>query len=337
MIKEKYSIDVQKNDEESAAIITGVLPKDELDVAYDTALEEQRATIEIKGFRKGQAPKEQIEKAVGENTIYTKAAEQMVRLLYPTIIAESKLDVVGIPQLNFTKLAKGNDVHFEVKVSFIEEFKLPDYVAIAKAELRADVEEVKQEDIDAIQAQIKNGIREGKDLDKPLTDEEVKKIAQVETVDEFLKLLKENLKREKEVQAKQKHRVRLAKSLIDKVNINVPKLLVDTRVNMLVDRLKFDARRMGGTFEDFLKKENKTEEQIREDMIPKAKESVIFELLLDKISEKENIKVEDNEIVEQVEQVMKANPKAQKEYVQAYIKEELKREKVIQMLESYTK
>lgn len=332
----KYSINVQRDNEKGLISITGVIPHNEVEEIYKATLQKEAEVTEIKGFRKGKAPIDKVESALGENKIFASSAESIVRILYPAVISEKKLDVIGTPELQFTKLARGNDVEFLIKVGFIEDFEVPDYKKIATAEIPADKTPVKDEDVETIIKQIKTGLRDGKDLEKPLSIEELKKVGKYDSVEEFEKKLRSNLSKEKEFQAKQKHRARIAKSLVDKVNINPPKVLIDSRVNMMIDRMKFDARRFGTTFEAYLKQINKTEEALREEIIPKAKESVIFELILDKIANKEKIEADESEIVDKIKKVLEQNPKANESYVKAYLKEESRREKTLQKLETYS-
>ena len=333
---EKYSISIEKDTDDSSVVIKGTLPKNEVEASYQTIIEKERGNIEIKGFRKGKVPTDKIVEVLGENELFTRAAEQIIKMLYPTIILDNKLDPVGIPKLQFTKLAKGNDVDFEIKINVIEEFNLPDYKAIAKSEIPADKVDVTDEEVNVLINQIKSGFRGGKNLDEPFSDDELKKLGKFENIETFETHIKRNLKLEKDFQAKQKHRARIAKALVDKVDLKVPSILVDTRLSMMIDKLKFDSRRMGTTFEEYLNKENKTEEGMKTELEPRAVESVIFELILDRIAGEENVNVEDIEVASQLEMILKQNPKANEDYAKSYLKEELRRERTLDRLESYS-
>lgn len=91
------------------------------------------ATLEVPGFRKGNAPFESIMHHFGAEKIYQEAVGALIEKQWPDIVSRVTADVVGKPTIAVMKLAKDNDV--EIAISFIARpaVSLPDYKRIARS------------------------------------------------------------------------------------------------------------------------------------------------------------------------------------------------------------
>lgn len=87
--------------------------------------------IEIKGFRKGKAPKEILEEKIGAEKILNAAAQKAVEESYKKIIFENKSEPISKPEVEILKIAKGNPFLFKVRVFVLPQISLPDYKKIA--------------------------------------------------------------------------------------------------------------------------------------------------------------------------------------------------------------
>jgi len=90
--------------------------------------------LKTEGFRPGKAPKEVIEKEVGEARILEEAVKEVIEENYPKVVLENKIEPITQPEIEVlpqTNLETGGGL--ELKVSFIvfPEIKLPDYKKIA--------------------------------------------------------------------------------------------------------------------------------------------------------------------------------------------------------------
>ncbi len=104
-------------------------------------------TINIAGFRKGQAPLDVVKKQVGEMAVYEQAAEQAVNKTLPEAIKQEKLLTVGQPAIGIDKLAPGNPFIYNATVPMMPSVKLGD---IKKIKAKKEAVEVKKEDIDKV-------------------------------------------------------------------------------------------------------------------------------------------------------------------------------------------
>lgn len=107
------------------------VPAEKFQEFFDKAILDLGKDLEIGGFRKGKAPKEIIEKAISQETIFKKAAEEAVKESYLQAIFKNKLEPLGQPEIEVLKLAPANPFEFKAKVSVWPEIKLPDYKKIA--------------------------------------------------------------------------------------------------------------------------------------------------------------------------------------------------------------
>ena len=138
------------------------LPKSQIEVLVEISVENFQnfiektikklgQEIEIPGFRKGFAPKEIIERQIGQAKILEQAAEMTINENYPNIInqlkKENKIEVVGQPEIQVLKLGMGNSLIYKMKFSILPEIKLGDYKKIAS--------QIKQNQVFVEEAEIK--------------------------------------------------------------------------------------------------------------------------------------------------------------------------------------
>ncbi len=87
--------------------------------------------LEIKGFRKGKAPKNIVEEHIGSEKILIEAGDLAVNKTYKKAVLENKIEAIFQPKIEIKKLAKGSDLVFSAKTAVLPEVKLPDYRKIA--------------------------------------------------------------------------------------------------------------------------------------------------------------------------------------------------------------
>lgn len=97
----------------------------------EKALSHLKKESSLPGFRKGKVPEKIIIEKVGEMGILDETAELLIKDVYPKVVADSALDVLGQPQIQVTKIAPGNPLEFTIRVALFPSFELPDYKNIA--------------------------------------------------------------------------------------------------------------------------------------------------------------------------------------------------------------
>ena len=133
----------------SEAEINFIIPAEEFNKFREKAILKLGEDFEIKGFRKGKAPREIIEKEFGQERIFREVAEFCIKENYIKAILESEIEPLGQPVIEILKLTPGNPLEFKAKVSVLPEVKLPDYKKIA-SETKKEKVSVSEKEIEEI-------------------------------------------------------------------------------------------------------------------------------------------------------------------------------------------
>lgn len=117
------------------------------------------------------------------------------------------------------------------------------------------------------------------------------------TMTELRTSIKQELTRERETQALQNLEGEIVKELSQKSSLTVPEILINDQISRLMTELRQNLTYRGQTFEEFLKREGKTEDEYRQAvLVPEAKQRVQAGLVLAEIAEKEGIEVTPEEL-----------------------------------------
>lgn len=287
------------------------------------ALENIGRDAKVDGFRPGHVPAGVLEKKVGDAGLLDEMAQLAIMEAYPAILADQKIDAIGRPEISITKIAAGNDLEFTVTTAVVPTVQVADYRTIAKAanksEIQATVDDGEIEraitelrQMRAHQQMHDEGIEHGehdhtkidpKDLPE-LTDDFVKSLGKFEGIDDFTAKLRENLLKEKQRHEAEKRRIEIIDGIIDQSTIDLPDVLVDFEIDKMMQQFAYDISMMGMTMEDYMKRIEKTESDLRKDWQETATKRAKMQLILDKISEKEKIAPSDDEIEAETQKIL---------------------------------
>ncbi len=336
--------------EKSMVEIGGEISSEVFESYRESALRELGHGIEIDGFRKGSAPQALIEKQIPEMHVLEEMAQRAIQTIYPTILEEHDIQAIGAPAVKIKKIAKGSPLVFALETAVIPEFKLPDYVKIAGTIKKEAGEEVSEKEIEDTLLEIRkmHGHKEAHG-DQPhehtdeefpipdLTDEFVQKLGDFKTVEDFKNKVKENLGLEKEGRAKSKTRAAMLEKILSETPMEIPNLLVEYELDRFMEQMKGDISRMGLTYEDYLKHLTKTEDEMRESYKADTEKKIKTEFILAEIGKVEKLEPDPVKVGEQVEGIMQAYQNVDKLQAEAYVKNMLQNETVIEFLESKMK
>ena len=90
---------------------------------YQKKLSQEQASSDLKGYRKGKAPLDVIEKFYGEQLRARVIYETMTNEFYK-IVTEKKISVVGQPALNPLSMDISKDINVEASYEIYPEFEL---------------------------------------------------------------------------------------------------------------------------------------------------------------------------------------------------------------------
>ena len=114
--------------------IIGTITAEKMSVMREKALKKLKESVELPGFRKGNVPDGLVAQKIGEGTLLEEAAEIALNEEYPNILDEHKIDAIGRPEIQITKIGVGSAMEFKIKTSIMPEVKLTDYKILAKKE-----------------------------------------------------------------------------------------------------------------------------------------------------------------------------------------------------------
>ena len=109
--------------------LTLKLDSSSLQEQYNKKIEEQQRSSNLKGYRKGKAPKDVIEQYYGDQITSQIIYEGMTNTFYKKI-SEDKISVVGQPQLNPLTMNIKKDIKFEAIYESYPEFTLKKFSSI---------------------------------------------------------------------------------------------------------------------------------------------------------------------------------------------------------------
>ncbi|MFA7560988.1 MAG: trigger factor [Candidatus Izemoplasmatales bacterium] len=103
--------------------------KDQFEHGLDHAFEVENAKVEIKGFRKGKAPRSAYEAKFGVESLYEEAIQHVLQETYYNTVMENEIDVVAQPKidLDVANIKRGEDFSYKVTVAVKPEIKLGEY------------------------------------------------------------------------------------------------------------------------------------------------------------------------------------------------------------------
>ncbi|MDD4803783.1 MAG: trigger factor [Candidatus Pacebacteria bacterium] len=358
-----YKIKDTKNLPDCEVEITAKIEEKALETYKTKAFNKIKEIAELPGFRKGHVPENILKEKFGELGILEDAAELAINDCAIEVIAESKVNFLGRPNITISKIAIGSPIEFKINVTTMPEVKLPDYKKIAKKENSKEekIEEVTEKQIDETIEQIRKMYSEQnhpksdkkqsdgasahvhsddckhntEEIPLPeINDEFVKKLGDFKDVADFRAKLKDNIAKEKEFKAKDKKRLEIIEEIIKGSEINMPKAITESELDKMEGQFKADIAQMGLQPEDYLKHIKKTWEELRSEWRPDAEKRAKTQIVLQKISLEEKLELNKEDMEKEITHLTEQYKSADPERIKAYVEMIFSNEAVVKFLES---
>lgn len=301
--------------------ITGVITSEFVAECRKEAIKELNNKVNFPGFRPGHIPEDTLVKRLGEGAVLEEAAEIALGREFPSVMKESGAFPIGRPTISIMKIAPGSPLEFKITTAVEPNFVLPDYKNLAKSVKLEKVEAATEKEIEDVKEEIKK-----QNLKPDLKEGEV-----------LEDKIKENLLKEKEFRAKEKHRLQIIDALLKETKIEVPHVLIQSELEKMLGQFKDDVARVGLTWPDYLKSIKKTEEEIKTEWHSKAVDRARAELIVMKVSEKEKIEPDEKEVEHEATHLLEHYPEADPIRARIYIYTQMRNEKVFEYLENLSK
>jgi len=176
-------------------------------------------------------------------------------------------------------LGKGDSRDIELEHEYEEEGKKNNY----KVKVHVDVNEVKQKEL------------------PELNDDFAKDISDVESFAELKKAIRSDLKEQAAKLSEERSKDELMKKIIAKTQYDIPETLISHEVDRMLADVAYNYR----IDLDKLKEDEQRYKEYRDNLRPRAHESLKYELLLAEIAKKEEIKVSEEEINKEIKDYAK--------------------------------
>jgi len=113
---------------------TLTIPKSQIADAYKHSLKEAAEHVTVKGFRKGKAPLDRVEREVGKQNLYEDVVRHVFPPAYADYIKKNKLEPITSPKVNIKSANELEDWEFEVEIAQKPVVQLGDYTKTVKAD-----------------------------------------------------------------------------------------------------------------------------------------------------------------------------------------------------------
>lgn len=240
--------------------VNGAVQKD----SYEKLFAARNKETEIKGFRKGEAPRNLVEQQVYSEVVKD-LTNLMVNYSVEELLADEGIIATTSPEVdkvNFTMVE--SPLSFTIKIDRLPDYKLPD---TKKFQVTPPSTEVKPEDIETARKNLwEEWLKKAKEEEKTefpaisdLWVEKQMKIPSIKTIPDLDKLLIEELEHAKLHQEEDNLVNASLEKAITAMGITVPATVIERGVKSNKESQEEQFKQYGITFEDYLKHYNKTE------------------------------------------------------------------------------
>lgn len=302
------------------------VPSKDFETLYEKAKTKVLGEAKLNGFRDGKVPYEAFVKAYGEFPIRQEMGYMAVDETYVNVIVGEKVEAIGRPEIAILKVTPGEDFEYQITTDVLPKVELGDYKKYHKEVKVEEIKEATEEEVnDAVEELRRMRIKEGADKDDlPEVNEEfLKSVGDFKTLEDLKTRIRENINNEKTWRENEKAKGKIFEMLVTDTKTEIPETLVENELLKIEDKIKGDLSQMGVSFEDYLKHMKMTHAEWKENEKTNAKKQVILQLALHAIAKKEDIKVSEKTLNNEVAHLMMHYKDLDIERAKAYTEEKM--------------
>jgi len=327
------------------------LTEEEFGEFFENSARDEMAKVEIKGFRKGQAPEKIAREYINYDKAFEKAAERAIKAILKKATEENEWDLIDAPKVEILEAKEG--FKFKANLVFLPEVKLNDYKKIAKEankEAKEKIEKITvekkevEEAVDWLMHSREHDHKEGEKCEhqeeekKELTDEMAKTFGDFKTAEELKKSIEEGIKAEKIIREADKNRAKIINKISEEAKIDVPEVMIKKMAENMKEEIK---ESLGGEekYNEYIKKnfEGKEDELLKKFSDQSLKE-IKAHLIIDEIARGERVMPEEKEVEEEMTKILNTvapdkRSEANLKRIYDYSFGKVKNEKVFKFLE----
>lgn len=172
-----------------------------------------------------------------------------------------------------------------------------------------------------------------------LDDEFAKDVSEFDTLAEYRKDVEKKVKEQKEASAKNQKELAVIDKLIENTEVIIPDAMIDDEVENMSNQFSSNLAYQGLNLETYCQYMNTNIDDFKKNLRPEAEKNVKLKLALEAVEKLEEIKVEDKEIDEKINELKKqygsesTNDDLNKnENVRHYMEEKIKQDKLMAVI-----
>ena len=158
-------------------------------------------------------------------------------------------------------------------------------------------EEYQKADLQGKEAMFKVKIKEIKEKEFPVVDDEfAKDVSEFDTLDEYKEDIKDKLKKQKENEADQNKRQELLNKAVENAELEIPEPMIELQAEQMFEDFEQRIKYQGLSLEQYLSYFGQNVYTMKQQFKPEAEKRIKGRLVLEAIAITENIEVTDEEI-----------------------------------------
>lgn len=313
--------------------VTITVPWTDLQTTWDQTLNRMAQDVELSGFRKGTAPLPMVEKQLG-----TRLQDEVLKTAMPNFLIEALkgTDIIPIdyPKYDLLSFVKGSQLQFKATVTNRPHVSVGNYKTI-KA-IRPTPKPVTEEEVNKVIDDLYKRWKERQSRDKSQNSGQAGSInfqggnitlptnGQTSGPDDaFAKAmgattlsdLRGKIRKDLEANVSYNNELDYEEAILQEVEklttVEIPEILIQDELNRMLVSLQRRVADMGLLLDDYLKGQNKTLEQLKNEWRIQAEKNVRMELGLADIARMENVVISDAELQAEIGKIQDAKVKAQ--------------------------
>lgn len=326
----------------SVVVVSITAPWSDLEAKWNDALTRLGAEVEVAGFRKGAAPANMVETQLG-----SKLQDEFLKIVMPELLIEALKgsDIVPIdyPKYDVVSFTKGSDLQFKATVTNKPSIAIGNYKVIKVS--KPAPKEVPEEEVTKViddlfkRWQARSTAEGGAPVSAPTTpatgaggtisfqggvapaaptngtptapDDTFAKAMGAADLNDLQAKIRKDLVDHSSYNNELDYEEAILQEVEKMTSVELPDILIEDELNRMLVSLQRRVADMGLLLEDYLKNQNKSLEQLKQEWRAQAEKNVRMELGLAEIARMENVSISDEDLQAEIDKIQDERVKRQ--------------------------
>lgn len=332
----------------------------DLEPKWNEILTKLAQDVEIAGFRKGTAPLNLVEQNLGR-----KLEDEVFKVVFPQALIEAlqgtNIVPIDYPQYQITSFQKGGELKFIAKITERPTVTVGSYKTIKVQ--RPLLKQVTDEDVDKIiddlykRWKLRNPSASSGQVPQPTQgttgsmsfnpqpngqgdpaapDDTFAKAVGAQSLAD----LKVKIRGDLENEVKYNNELDYEEAILQEVEkitqVDIPEILIQDELNRMLVSLQRSVTERGLLMDEYLRGQNKSVDQLKNEWRPQAEKNVRMELGLSEIARSEGVNITDEELKAEIDKIQDQRVKAQftQEEPKMHLRHALRQTKTLNLLKT---